>query len=138
MALVRTFSYPLFCFTLPLPKQSYVLCFASWVLCSKWDALRHCLALSCPSQSQRGSCTRSSCAWLTQPRFPSSELRVVCLLPYSLWFCGERDNVSGCASSLGATRRSWIMCLFFNSIKKPTSKIPFSFFLDLGHSASCP
>lgn len=24
------------------------------------------------------------------------------------------------------------MCLFFNSIKKPTSKIPFLFFLNLG------
>lgn len=24
------------------------------------------------------------------------------------------------------------MCLFFNSMKKPTSKIPFLFFLDLG------
>lgn len=52
------------------------------------------------------------------------------LIPFS--FVGRGEASRGQARSLGATGRCWIMCLFFNSMKKPTSKIPFLFFLDLG------
>lgn len=109
------------------------------VVCLSWNALRHLLALPCPTKGQAASNLPFLCLaglltgalWLPK-HFPSSKLPVFCLLPYSLWFC-RRGIVSGLwASSLRATGRSWIMCLFFNSIKKPTSKIPFSFFLDLG------
>lgn len=53
-------------------------------------------------------------------------------LPYSLGFVGRGEEASGVqASRLGVTGR-WTMCLFLNSMKKPTSEIPFLFFLDLG------
>lgn len=78
--------------------------------------------------------------------FPA--LGISCLLPPLLvpfGFVGRGEESGGQASSLGATGRRWIMCLFFNSMKKPTSEIPFLFFLDfqllplteLGASASC-
>lgn len=52
------------------------------------------------------------------------------LIPFG--FVGRGEASGGQASSLGATGRRWIMCLFFNSTKKPTSETPFLFFLDLG------
>lgn len=77
--------------------------------------------------------------WLTLNRwspvtaaFPTlgiSYLRFPSLFPLVLW--GEEAS-GGQASRLGVTGRCWTMCLFFNSIKKPTSVIPFLFFLDLG------
>lgn len=54
-----------------------------------------------------------------------------CLLLIPFGFVGRGEGSRGQASSLGATGKRWIMCLFFNSMKKPTSEIPFLFFLDL-------
>lgn len=72
MALTRTFPYPLFCFTLPLPKQSCVLCHATRVLCLNWDGLRHLLAVSCPAQSHRDKqLPLSFCAWLAHSQVVS-------------------------------------------------------------------
>lgn len=56
-----------------------------------------------------------------RPRAPTGGLwRNVPSLPplLALWFCGE--GMCG----VGATGKRWIMCLFFNSKKKPTSRIP--------------
>lgn len=105
------------------------------VLCLSWNALGHLLALPCPTRGQAAS----TCAWLAcsqvlsgYPNISHSQS-----LPSSASFLSPfgfvgRGMVSGLCQQLGVAGRGWIMCLFFNSIKKPTSKIPFSFFLDLG------
>lgn len=64
--------------------------------------------------------------------FATSELAIFCPSPYSLGFVGMGERQGARAATGGATGRCWIMCLFFNSMKKPTSEIPFLFFLDPG------
>lgn len=110
------------------------------ILCPRQDVLGHPLGPALSHPRGGSSFTPSlPCAYLAHSHrwslvataFPPLEFPTFRLLiPFG--FEGRGEALGGWASRLGVTGRRWIMCLFFNSMKKPTSKIPFLFFLDLG------
>lgn len=55
------------------------------------------------------------------------------LIPFG--FVGRGEESGGQASSLGATGKRWIMCLFFNSMKKAYLRNPLFVLPGPGHSA---
>lgn len=138
----RSLLCPLCCLALPPPSR-VALCPATSGLLREpgccWSPSWLCPILPHPIQGS-SSFTCPSCACLAHipvvsgdPSIPHPQnllSSASLLVPFA--FVGRKDTSGGQASNLGATRRRWIMCLFFNSTKKPTSKIPFLFFLDLG------
>lgn len=55
--------------------------------------------------------------------------------PIPFGFVGRGEESGGQASSLGATGRRWIMCLFFNSMKKAYLQNPLFVLPGPGHPA---